>query len=92
MRIGGGELRHDIVKAPAFVGKGMQFDRVVIGLMDPAHGPWVHKSWYWRSEKSIHEKAKAFGPVPYGFQMRWHKPSKNGRAYKLGRVCKLGLG
>lgn len=58
-------------------------DHAVIGLMDPAHGPFVHKSWFWRSRSSIHEKAKAFGPVPYGFQMRRHQPSRNSRAYKL---------
>jgi len=58
-------------------------DHAVIGLMDPAHGPFVHQSWYWRSGKSIHEKAKAFGPSAYGFSMLRHKPSKNSRAYKI---------
>ena len=24
-------------------------DHAVIGLMDPAHGPFVHRSWWWRS-------------------------------------------
>jgi len=37
-------------------------DHAVIGLMDPAHGPYVHRQWWWRSEHSIHEKAKAFEP------------------------------
>lgn len=58
-------------------------DHAVIGLMDPAHGPYVHKSWLWRSEKSILEKNKAFGPVEYGFQMRRHRPSANSKAYKI---------
>jgi phenylpropionate dioxygenase-like ring-hydroxylating dioxygenase large terminal subunit len=58
-------------------------DHAVIGLMDPAHGPFVHKSWFWRSQKSIHEKRKKFAPVNYGFQMVRHQPSKNSRAYKI---------
>lgn len=58
-------------------------DHAVIGLMDPAHGPYVHKSWFWRSSNSSYEKQKNFGPVAYGFQMRRHQPSKNSKAYKL---------
>jgi Phenylpropionate dioxygenase and related ring-hydroxylating dioxygenases, large terminal subunit len=58
-------------------------DHAVIGLMDPAHGPYVHKSWFWRSEKTMLEKTKKFGPVDYGFQMRRHQPSKNSKAYKV---------
>src|SRR5207237_10176182 len=33
-------------------------DHGIIGLMDPAHGPFVHQSWWWRSRHSIHEKEK----------------------------------
>lgn len=58
-------------------------DHAVIGLMDPAHGPYVHKQWWWRSEKSIHEKAKAFAPRERGFAMVRHTPSSNSRAYKI---------
>lgn len=58
-------------------------DHAVIGLMDPAHGPYVHKSWFWRSAKSTYEKHKNFGPVSYGFQMKRHQPSKNSKAYKI---------
>lgn len=58
-------------------------DHATIGLMDPAHGPFVHKSWWWRAPKTIHEKRKPFGPFRYGFQMREHKPSKNSKAYKI---------
>lgn len=58
-------------------------DHAVIGLMDPAHGPFVHKSWFWRSEASIHAKEKMFAPSPLGFTMRSHKPSKNSFVYKL---------
>lgn len=58
-------------------------DHAVIGLMDPAHGPYVHKSWFWRNERSAYEKSKKFAPVPYGFQMVRHQPSKNSKAYKI---------
>lgn len=58
-------------------------DHAVIGLMDPAHGPFVHQSWWWRSAKSIHAKAKHFAPRPFGFAMVSHKPSTNSRAYKI---------
>src|SRR5437763_1006796 len=42
-------------------------DHGIIGLMDPAHGPFVHQSWFWRKRASIHEKAKQFEPIPNGF-------------------------
>lgn len=58
-------------------------DHAVIGLMDPAHGPYVHKQWWWRSAKSIHEKAKVFEPREMGFAMAAHSPSSNSFAYKL---------
>lgn len=58
-------------------------DHAVIGLMDPAHGPFVHQSWWWRSGRSAHEKAKAFGPTDYGFAMLKHRPSSNSKAYKI---------
>jgi phenylpropionate dioxygenase-like ring-hydroxylating dioxygenase large terminal subunit len=58
-------------------------DHAVIGLMDPAHGPYVHQSWFWRSSKSSYEKRKTFAPVPFGFQMVRHLPSKNSKAYQI---------
>lgn len=58
-------------------------DHAVIGLMDPAHGPFVHRQWWWRSERSIHDKAKAFEPRERGFAMAAHTPSSNSFAYKL---------
>ncbi|MBL4721811.1 MAG: aromatic ring-hydroxylating dioxygenase subunit alpha [Alphaproteobacteria bacterium] len=58
-------------------------DHAVVGLMDPAHGPYVHRSWWWRSKRSIHEKSKKFGPTPLGFAMLRHPPSSNSAAYKL---------
>jgi len=58
-------------------------DHAVVGLMDPAHGPFVHKAWWWRSEASIHAKAKKYAPSHLGFTMVTHKPSSNSTLYKL---------
>ena len=58
-------------------------DHAVVGLMDPSHGPYVHRQWWWRTAGSVHEKQKAFEPRPVGFAMKAHAPSKNSYAYKL---------
>ena len=58
-------------------------DHGIIGLMDPAHGPFVHQSWWWRKQGSIHEKTKHFEPIPEGFRMAAHAPSGNSAPYKL---------
>jgi phenylpropionate dioxygenase-like ring-hydroxylating dioxygenase large terminal subunit len=58
-------------------------DHGIIGLMDPAHGPFVHQSWFWRKRASIHEKAKQFEPIPNGFRMSPHTPSVNSAPYQL---------
>ncbi|HEX6860964.1 MAG TPA: aromatic ring-hydroxylating dioxygenase subunit alpha [Caulobacteraceae bacterium] len=72
--------------APKLV-DGMTFeahiDHAVVGLMDPAHGPYVHQQWWWRSKHSQHEKAKKFEPREAGFAMVRHEPSKNSRAYAI---------
>jgi phenylpropionate dioxygenase-like ring-hydroxylating dioxygenase large terminal subunit len=61
-------------------------DHGIIGLMDPAHGPFVHQAWWWRSRHSIHQKRKEFEPIPNGFRMRAHTPSSNSAPYKLLRL------
>lgn len=58
-------------------------DHAVIGLMDPAHGPFVHRAWWWRSRTSIHAKEKAFAPSDLGFSMLEHTPSSNSFAYRI---------
>jgi len=58
-------------------------DHGIIGLMDPAHGPFVHQAWWWRSRGSIHQKTKHFEPIPQGFRMSAHAPSGNSAPYKL---------
>ena len=56
-------------------------DQAVIGLMDPAHGPYVHNSWFWR--KAPKHKEKVFEASPWGFTMSRHPPSSNSLAYRL---------
>jgi hypothetical protein len=59
--------------------------------MDPAHGPFVHQAWWWRSGASIHAKQKQFEPLRdaehngrnTGFRMSAHAPSGNSLPYKL---------
>ncbi len=90
---GGGEPDHEPPQFPGVVGgeaklvEWMDFDahidHAVVGLMDPAHGPYVHQQWWWRSEHSMHEKSKAFEPRDLGFAMVRHAPSSNSRAYKI---------
>jgi len=58
-------------------------DHAIIGLMDPAHGPFVHQAWWWRSRHSICDKAKQFEPIPNGFRMSPHAPSANSAPYKI---------
>ena len=64
----------------------VSIDHGIIGLMDPAHGPFVHQAWWWRSRHSIHEKKKNFEPIPDGFRMSAHTPSSNSAPYKLLRL------
>ncbi|MDP3175602.1 MAG: aromatic ring-hydroxylating dioxygenase subunit alpha [Phenylobacterium sp.] len=91
--VGAGEPDQDPPTFPGVVGgkpklvDRMTFDahidHAVVGLMDPAHGPYVHQQWWWRSAKSQHEKAKRFEPRDAGFAMVRHEPSKNSRAYAI---------
>jgi phenylpropionate dioxygenase-like ring-hydroxylating dioxygenase large terminal subunit len=60
-----------------------EVDHAVVGLMDPAHGPFVHRAWWWRNEDSIHAKAKHHTPSLRGFTMVGHKPSSNSFAYRI---------
>src|SRR5579871_122191 len=61
----------------------VSIDHGIIGLMDPAHGPFVHQAWWWRTRTSIREKTKKFEPIPEGFRMSAHAPSGNSAPYKL---------
>jgi phenylpropionate dioxygenase-like ring-hydroxylating dioxygenase large terminal subunit len=58
-------------------------DHAVVGLMDPAHSPFVHRAWWWRGGK-LNPEIKWFDPSPWGFTMRRHQmPSTMGRGYWL---------
>jgi phenylpropionate dioxygenase-like ring-hydroxylating dioxygenase large terminal subunit len=70
----------DLVESVRFAAA---IDHAVVGLMDPAHGPFVHRAWWWRSRRSIRPKAKVFVPSPFGFTMSRHAPSVNSRGYRL---------
>jgi phenylpropionate dioxygenase-like ring-hydroxylating dioxygenase large terminal subunit len=58
-------------------------DHAVVGLMDPAHGPYVHAQWWWRERHDLRAKEKKFEPREMGFSMVRHKPSANSRAYAI---------
>jgi phenylpropionate dioxygenase-like ring-hydroxylating dioxygenase large terminal subunit len=75
-----GDAKPRFVEAQTF---GCAIDHAVVGLMDPAHGPFVHQAWWWRSQKTIHAKAKKYAPSLRGFTMVAHKPSSNSFAYRL---------
>ena len=75
-----GSRRYQIAESMIF---SCGFDHAVVGLMDPAHGPFVHRAWWWRSRRSIHEKEKRFEPAPLGFRMCRHTPSANSPGYRL---------
>ncbi|WP_421976416.1 Rieske 2Fe-2S domain-containing protein [Roseivirga seohaensis] len=58
-------------------------DHSVIGLIDPAHVPFVHQSWFFRKKTNLKLKTKNFAPSHLGFKMVRHEPSKNSAAYKI---------
>lgn len=59
------------------------FDEAVIGLVDPAHTPTVHKQWWWRQGAGRRDKIKQFEPTGLGFVIPAHRPSPNTRIYKI---------
>lgn len=80
---------------PAFNGPGgarVQFveeahlpchiDDAAYGLLDPAHGPYVHASPIWRSSKTLKDKAKDYEPSELGFTMVPHAPV-NSKLYNI---------
>ena len=58
-------------------------DSAALGLIDPAHTPYVHHSPIWRSPDARTEKQKHFVPSGLGFKMARHKMSSNSTAYKI---------
>ena len=58
-------------------------DDAVVGLMDPAHVPFVHNQWWWRPPSAGFKiKEKQFEPRERGWAIAKHQPSGNSLAYK----------
>ncbi len=58
-------------------------DYANIALMDPAHVPFVHSSWWFRNPSTMKEKTKLFVPSEMGFTMAAHSASTPSPIYKL---------
>lgn len=58
-------------------------DNAVVGLMDPAHVPYVHNQWWWRPPSTGKKlKEKRFVPRERGWAIERHAPSSNSLAYR----------
>jgi phenylpropionate dioxygenase-like ring-hydroxylating dioxygenase large terminal subunit len=58
-------------------------DNAVVGLMDPAHVPYVHNQWWWRPPSTGRKlKQKRFVPRERGWAIERHAPSSNSLAYR----------
>jgi phenylpropionate dioxygenase-like ring-hydroxylating dioxygenase large terminal subunit len=57
-------------------------DYNVAALIDTAHVPFVHNSWWWRSARNLREKVKTYLPDGTGWTIARHNPSKHS-IYKL---------
>ena len=58
-------------------------DNAVVGLMDPAHVPYVHNQWWWRPPSAGKKlKEKRFVPRERGWAIERHQPASNSLAYK----------
>jgi phenylpropionate dioxygenase-like ring-hydroxylating dioxygenase large terminal subunit len=59
-------------------------DHAIIGLMDPAHGPYVHRSWWWRNgPRKFRIKEKKYEPAPFGFRLVPYQMPASAKPYKL---------
>ncbi|HEY9656957.1 MAG TPA: hypothetical protein V6C65_00730, partial [Allocoleopsis sp.] len=67
----------EVMQFPCYV------DHAVVGLMDPAHVPFVHRAWWWRADPTLSEEVKAFAPSPYGFTMKRHRLERQTFFYRL---------
>ena len=58
-------------------------DDAVVGLMDPAHVPFVHNQWWWRPPSvGLKLKEKPFEPREHGWAIAKHQPSSNSKLYR----------
>lgn len=58
-------------------------DYAALALIDPAHVPYVHNSWWWRSAKALKPKTKHYVPEGTGWTMVKHQPAKHSIFFKL---------
>lgn len=58
-------------------------DYAALALIDPAHVPYIHKSWWWRSAKALREKTKHYVPEGSGWTAVKHKPAAHSIVYKI---------
>lgn len=59
-------------------------DHAVVGLMDPAHGPYVHTAWWWRSgPRKFRVKEKQYEPIGLGFRLVPYDMPVSAKPYKL---------
>ena len=76
----------DIPEKPKFIVTetfNAHMDDAVVGLMDPAHVPFVHNPWWWRPPSTgFRVKEKQFEPRTRGWAIARHQPSGNSLAYK----------
>jgi phenylpropionate dioxygenase-like ring-hydroxylating dioxygenase large terminal subunit len=76
-----GDIAPQIVETVQF---NCDIDQAIIGLMDPAHGPYVHTSWWWQSgPRQFRVKEKKYEPTPLGFRLAPYIMPASARPYKL---------
>ncbi|HEY9785386.1 MAG TPA: aromatic ring-hydroxylating dioxygenase subunit alpha [Candidatus Obscuribacterales bacterium] len=76
-----GNLKYDKTTSTLII--PTHIDYAVVALIDTAHVPYVHKSWWWRSKRRMKEKAKTYVPSETGWTMVRHSPSKSSIVFKL---------
>lgn len=76
-----GELKPKFIVRDVF---NAHMDDAVVGLMDPAHVPFVHNQWWWRPPSTgLRLKEKPFEPRDRGWAIARHQPSGNSLAYRM---------
>lgn len=60
------------------------YDQAVLGLVDPAHVPMIHQSWWRRSDRR-RVKTKLYSPSPFGFTARAADAFSSTAVYDLVR-------
>ena len=60
-------------------------DQAVIGLMDPAHLPFIHTSWWWKQRdlKALNRECKQFSPRGLGFVQDDHVIAQPAKPYQV---------